>query len=155
MFTTLQNLEHTIQTAYGDSEWSYGGDLWVVLIPGLAWGNKNEGPMSRLGQGNGAAPTGWVVISMLVLEVMQKEGCYMAFKALLSDDEIKFVGFAFVNDMDLLQTGTLMADIFEDVAQYMQDGLDLWEVLLKQQRGPLVPDKSYWYLLDFKWKRGE
>jgi hypothetical protein len=58
MFMTLQKLEHTIWTAYGDSEQSYGEDLWAVPIPGLAWGNKNEGPMSRLGQGNGAALTG-------------------------------------------------------------------------------------------------
>ena len=129
MFSTLQNLEHTIRTAYGDSDRSYGGDLWVVPIPGLAWGNKNEGPMSGLGQGNGAAPAGWAVISTPVLEVMRKEGCYTVFKALVSDDEIKFVGFAFVDDTDLLRVGTSVEDTFEDVAQYMQEGLDLWEGL--------------------------
>jgi hypothetical protein len=46
---------------------------------------------------------------MLVLEVMWKEVCYMAFKAILSDDEMKFVGFAFVDDTDLLQIGMSMA----------------------------------------------
>jgi len=40
MFTTLQNLNHTIQTAFGDSESTYGSDCWVVPLPGLARGNK-------------------------------------------------------------------------------------------------------------------
>jgi hypothetical protein len=30
MFLTLQNLEHTSRTAYGDSEETYGGNLWVI-----------------------------------------------------------------------------------------------------------------------------
>ena len=27
--------------------------------------------------------------------------------------------------------------------------------MIKATGGALVPDKSYWYLLDFEWKRGE
>jgi hypothetical protein len=107
--------------------------------------------MSGIGQGNGVAPTGWAVISTPVLEAMWKEGCMTVFKALISEDEIKFVGFAFVDDTDLLQTGNTMVDTFEDVAKYMQEGLDLWEGLIKAMGGALVPEKSYWYLLDFKW----
>jgi hypothetical protein len=51
MFSTLQNLEHTIRTAYGDSEETYGGDLWVIL------------PMQGVYQGNGAGPLIWAVVS--------------------------------------------------------------------------------------------
>jgi hypothetical protein len=43
VFSTLQNLEHTIRTAYGDSEDTYGGDMWVI-------------PMQGVYQGNGAGP---------------------------------------------------------------------------------------------------
>jgi hypothetical protein len=143
IFSTLQNLEHTIHTVYGDSKWSYGGDLWVVLIPGLAWGNKDEGPMSGLGQGNGAALGGWAIISTLILEVMRMEGCYTAFKALVSDDKIKFVGFVFVDDTDLLWVGMPAEDNFEEVSWNMQESLDLWEGLIKATGGALVPEKSY------------
>jgi hypothetical protein len=40
------------------------------------------------------------------------------------------------------------------MAQDMQEGLHLWEGLLKATGGAFVPDKSYWYLIDFKWKEG-
>jgi hypothetical protein len=30
MFSTLQKLEHTVRTIYGDSEEGYGGTLWAV-----------------------------------------------------------------------------------------------------------------------------
>jgi hypothetical protein len=32
MFTTLQDLEHNIRTAYGDSSITYGGNLWAVPL---------------------------------------------------------------------------------------------------------------------------
>eukprot|EP00957_Ditylum_brightwellii_P204348 15338837-Ditylum_brightwellii.AAC.1 len=46
-FTTLQDMVHTVRTAYGDSIESYGGDLWALPC---------SPPPQGLGQGNGAAP---------------------------------------------------------------------------------------------------
>jgi hypothetical protein len=70
MLSTLQAAEHSIRTAYGDSTQSYGGSKWAMPLQGLAWGNKEEGPMSGMGQGNGAVPTSWAVISTPMLEIM-------------------------------------------------------------------------------------
>jgi hypothetical protein len=67
MFSTLQNLEHTIRTAYGDSEETYGGDLWVI-------------PMQRVYQGNGAGPLIWALVSSPLLDIMQEEGFGTFFK---------------------------------------------------------------------------
>ena len=72
-------------------------------MEGLAWGDKDAGPMSGMGQGNGAAPAGWAVISTPMLEIMKKHGHCMAFKALISGEELKIVGFAFVDGKDLLR----------------------------------------------------
>ena len=36
----------------------------------------------------------------------------------------------------------------------MQKGLDMWEGLLKATGGAFVPEKSYWYLIDFTWHNG-
>lgn len=33
----------------------------------------------------------------------------------------------------------------------MQKALDMWEGGLRATGGTLVPSKSYWYLIDFKW----
>ena len=154
MLSTLQNMEHTIRTAYGDSTQSYGGSTWATPLAGLAWGNKEEGPMSGMGQGNGAAPASWAVISTPMLDIMRKRGHCTIFKALISGDELKIVGFAFVDDKDLLRASRPGEQTYHEVAQDMQNGLDLWEGLLKATGGALVPEKSYWYLIDFKWHNG-
>jgi hypothetical protein len=62
LFTTIQKLEHTVRTVYGNSEQSYGGDTWVVPMQGSS------------GQGNGADPMLWAVVSTPVLKVMRAEG---------------------------------------------------------------------------------
>jgi hypothetical protein len=50
MFTTIQNMKHHIRTIYGDSELSFGCKIWVV-------------PTQSIGQGNGAGPTMWALVS--------------------------------------------------------------------------------------------
>jgi hypothetical protein len=110
--------------------------------------------MSAMGQGNGAAPASWAVISTPILEIMCKRGQCTVFKAFISGKELKIVGFAFVDDKDLLLASIVGMQTYNEVAQDMQQGLDLWEGLLKATGGALVPDKSYWYLIDFKWKDG-
>jgi hypothetical protein len=47
MFTTLQNLEHKVRTAYGDSTQTYGGPNWIIPPPGRSMGNKDDGPPPR------------------------------------------------------------------------------------------------------------
>jgi hypothetical protein len=110
--------------------------------------------MSGMGQGNGAAPTSWAVISTPMLEIMRKRGHCTHFKALISKDEIKIVGFAFVDDKDLLRASAPGEKTYQEVGQDMQRGLDLWEGLLKATGGALVPEKSFWYLIDFEWNNG-
>lgn len=51
---------------------SYGGPTWDAPMAGMAWGDKEEGLMSGMGQGNGAALASWAVISTPVLEIMKK-----------------------------------------------------------------------------------
>jgi hypothetical protein len=154
MLSTLQNMKHTIRTAYGDLTRSYGGPMWVAPMAGMAWEDKEEGPMSGMGQGNGAVPASWAVISTPMLEIMKKHGQCTTFKAFNSGEELKIVGLAFVDDKDLLRASRPGEQNCQEVAQDMQNGLDLWESLLKVTGGALVPEKSYWYLIDFKWHNG-
>jgi hypothetical protein len=57
MFTTIQNLKHYVCTIYGDSLLSFGGTIWTVPIQGV-------------GQGNGAGPQIWAVVSTPVLDML-------------------------------------------------------------------------------------
>jgi hypothetical protein len=105
--------------------------MWSTpLEEGLAWGDKEEGPLSGMGQGNGAAPASWAVISTPMLEIMKKRGNCTVFKAFLSGEELKIVGFAFVDDKDLLRASMPGEKTYVEVAEDMQNGLDLWEGLI-------------------------
>jgi hypothetical protein len=96
MFSTLQHLSHTIRCAYGTSTESYGDDIWAVPIQGVY-------------QGNGAGPVIWVVVSSPVLQILRQEGYGAFFKAAISGEDIRLVGYAFVDDTNLIQTGTALA----------------------------------------------
>jgi len=60
-------------------------------------------------------------------------------------------GFAFVNDMDLIVTNK--SNKYLVVTDEMQKSLQLWHGLLQATAGDLVPDKSFWYLIDFQWEK--
>ena len=86
-FTTLQDMKHAVRTAAGDSDFRYGGELWVI-----------RPPPQGLGQGNGAAPAIWAVVSTPVLNMLRKQGYGATFKCCISGEELRLVGYAFVDD---------------------------------------------------------
>jgi len=59
-------------------------------------------------------------------------------------------GFAFVDDTDLIVTDALNDE--EAVASKMQGSVSLWHGLLKATGGDLVPEKCFWYLIDFQFE---
>jgi hypothetical protein len=126
IFTTLQNLEHTVRTVYGNSDHSYGGNIWAV-------------PMQGIGQGNGTGPMLWAVVSTPVLKVMRTEGFGTYFVACLTGESIRFVGYSFVDDTDLIQTTRDLQDSEPEVVAEMQRSLNTWEGVIRATGGTLVP----------------
>jgi len=141
MFSTLQNLQHHFRTLYGDSTIWEGNEIWAV-------------PVAGIGQGNGAGPQLCVVISTLILDLLCQEGYGAAFKAAVSGEQIQFVGYSFVDEMDLIQTGPTITSTMGDTLPLMQATLNLWNSGLSATGGALVPEKSFWYSIDFKWSSG-
>ena len=146
MFTTIQKLKHYIRTIFGDSELSFGGDLWAVKV--------SDGPIQGLGQGNGAAPQMWAVVSTPVLEMLRSEGHCCFFKAAISGDEVSFVGYAFVDDTDQIVTSPEDDASFQEIAHRMQASVTAWQGGIRATGGAIVPEKSHWYLIDFVWMHG-
>jgi len=60
LFTTLQEAIHKVRTGFGDSKAHYGGSVWLVPIHGI-------------GQGNGAGPAIWAVVSTPLLNVLREK----------------------------------------------------------------------------------
>ena len=138
MFTPLQHLEHTIRCAFGTSSDSYGKERWAV-------------PMQGVYQGNGAGPVIWAVVSSPLLQILKEEGFGTFFKAGISKNEIRLVGYAFVDDTDLIQTSQYPTQPFQRVLEQAQQELDLWEGLVRATGGALSIDKSRWWAVDFAW----
>jgi len=139
MFTRIQNLQHHIQTLYGDSTLWAGMEIWAVLVAGI-------------GQVNGAGPQIWAVVSTPILDLLRQEGYGTAFKAAISSDRIQFISYSFVDDMDLIQTGLTICSSSAKTLLIMQVALDLWNDGLRVTGGALVPEKSFWYAINFRWK---
>ena len=67
----------------------------------------------------------------------------------------QIVGFAFVNDTDLVcfHQGNLC--LTDEIMQNIPDGIDHWEGGLKLTRGNIVPEKCWIYALDFGFDNSE
>jgi len=140
LFSTLQNATHQVRTGYGDSTSSYGGSCWLI-------------PLHGIGQGNGAGPAIWAVVSTPLLNILRKKGYGCDIINPISGKCYKFVGYAFVDNTDLvaIKAGTFVTKIIRDS---LKASLDTWEGTLKASCGAIVPEKTFWFLIDFNWKSG-
>lgn len=58
------------------------------------------------------------------------------------------MGFGYVDDCDLIEIASSPAKVFAHV----QTTVSLWEDVVADTSGVMDPSKSWWYLVDFKWK---
>ena len=109
--------------------------------------------MQGVYQGNGTGPIIWAVVSSPLLQILQEDGFGTFFQTSISGKEIQIVGYAFVDDTDLIQTAE-EGENFSHVLREMQLALDLWEGLIKNTGGALAVDKCRWWGIDFVWNDG-
>jgi hypothetical protein len=140
IFSTLQNAFHQVRTGYGNSDVSYGGPCWLI-------------PMHGIGQGNGAGPAIWAVVSTPLLNILHEQGYGVSLVTPIFGLTLNYSGFAFVDDTDLVQMA-LYNQSSSDVCNKLQAAVDLWEASLAAISGAIVPEKTFWYLVDFHWARG-
>jgi len=53
--------------------------------------------------------------------------------------------------MDLIQTGPTINSTAADTLLLMQAAFNLWNNGLSTTGGAFIPDKSFWYSINFKW----
>jgi len=141
LFSTLQNATHQVRTAYGDSDYTYGGSDWDI-------------PMHGIGQGNGAGPAIWAAVSTPILNMLRSQGLGCHFISPFSNQITQFVGYSFVDDTDLIISKPSLQCAQQALFE-LQRSVDTWEGGLKATCGALVPEKTYWYLIEFKWNAGK
>ena len=90
--------------------------------------NDDVLPFQGICQEIGAGPAVWIAISAPLIEMMQSAGHVLKFEAPLLQVADDFMGFAFVDDTNLV-TGDLTSTDFttEKVYDHMQQGINRWE----------------------------
>jgi hypothetical protein len=139
MFSVLRNAKHHIKSAYGRSEEIYGPNL--------------HPPPQGIGQGNGAGPSGWDAVSAPIINAMRAQNFGFHYISPISKQLIDFVGFAFVDDTDLIHTPRATLQTTDQFLNDFEEAILTWEGLLRATGGAIVPAKSCWYFLDQKWKK--
>ena len=141
MLEAIQEMEHHIRTAFGDSEEHYGND--------------REAPPQGVLQGNGAGPAGWFAISTLMIQILRDQGYGYKEWTLIRQRAVTITCFAFVDNTDLIHATTDPAKSTETLISEAQQALNLWEGLLQATGGALAPEKSYWYLIEVVHRNGQ
>ena len=80
---------------------------------------KERKPVQISGEGNGASPTIWALISTPLFNMMRTLGFGVSLQSPLSQETTKFVGCSFV-DTDLLQTAPMASGPLITCQQTMQ-----------------------------------
>ena len=143
MLKTIRKLKHAVRTVYGDSDQTFGGEDWRYLDP-----------LHGIGQGNGAGPAIWAVVSSVLFDYVREKGYGAKICSPLSQLALHIAGMGFVDDTDIVQLG-FASDDYWAVANKLQEALTLWENGAVTSGGLLVPKKSWYSLVDFVWKDGD
>jgi len=94
-------------------------------------------------------------VSSPIFDMVCKSGNGTTLQSLLSGKTVKFVGFGFVDDVNLIATDNITTRPPHLILQQLQQTLDLWETGLRTSGGALSAKKSRWTYLDFHWKKGK
>ena len=94
---------------------------------------------------------GFVGMSSTGIACMRKRGYGAFLRACISLIALFLVCFMWVDDQQYQQTAESVNDSGESVVDETQAGLDYWVGFLTATGGAISPDKSYWYLLDYRW----
>jgi len=140
LFSTLQDAVYKVHTGFGDSKAHYGGSVWLVPIHGI-------------GQGNGAGSAIWALVSTPLLNILREKGFGCEVVCPISSKYFFFVGYAFVDDTDVIQS--LLAEDPVCAVAKLQEAIDTWEFSLRSTCGAIVPEKTVWWLVCFKWSGAE
>jgi hypothetical protein len=139
MLETIQEMKFFLRTAYGDSKTFAGSSIKI----------KTQG----LGQGNGASPAGWCVISIVILRAHSAKGHGAQFIAPMSLVRCSLSANFYVDDTDLLHINMDAVESIYDVHIAIQSAIANWGKLLIATGGSLKLEKCFYHLMDFAWTR--
>jgi hypothetical protein len=140
MLGAIENMKVFLRTGFGDLATFSGGGISI----------KTQG----LCQGNGAAPTGWVVISICIIGAHKKKGQGVEFLCPITQLQHDLLAILYVNDTNLLHIDLTKHESVNKVHLAIQESVNSWGNLLIA-RGALQPAKCFFSIILFEWKNGD
>ena len=138
MLEAIQEMKFFLRTAYGDSK-DFAGSTVEIKTQGLC-------------QGNGAAPAGWAVISITILNAHKRKGHGGQFVCPISALRSHLAAILFVDDTDLVHINMELDESVYEAHAAMQGSVTNWGGLLIASGGSLKPPKCFYSLISFYWK---
>ena len=142
MLEAIEEMQFFPQTSYGDSK-DFSGSTIELKMQGLCQGN--------LCQGNGAAPAGWCVISITILQCQKSKGYGAKFLSPISLVKTDLAAILFIDDTNILHLIMGKIESIDDTFEGLQDSVNNWGKLLIATGGARKPPKFFYILLDFEW----
>jgi len=138
MLQTIQDMKFFLRTAFGDSS-DFAGALAEVKTQGLC-------------QGNGAAPAGWAVVSITILNAHKRKGHGAKFLCPISLVRSDLSAILYVDDTDVIHLDMTKDEDKLETLQCLQESVFNWGKLLIATGGSLKPSKCFFHLISFSWK---
>ena len=138
MITTLCNMQHYIRTAYGDSDWSYGGKHEKKILQGAV-------------QGNGAASPIFIAISCVIIAFLESKTIGVQIVSAITLTVFTMSAIMYVDDSDILLSAISHDDTAEMLRDRAQSSASAYQQGVQQTGGAIRPDKCRWYSITFKW----
>ncbi len=138
MLTTIQNMKFFLRTAFGDSK-DFAGSVMEIKTQGLC-------------QGNGAAPAGWAVVSIALLNAHKKRGHGAKFLCPISLVRSDLSAVIYVDDTDVVHVNMERGEDKYEALDSLQQSVTSWGNLLIATGGALKPEKCFYHLISFSWK---
>ena len=105
-------------------------------------------------QGNRAAPSGWDVISITIINVHKRKGHVGHFIFPISRREGHLDAILFVDDTDLIHIDMNQDQSVHEAHAAMQESILNWGKLLISTGGSLKPIKFFYHMILFVWSSG-
>jgi hypothetical protein len=113
-------------------------------------------PSMGLVQGNGAAPLGFLAVCTLMINVYRNlVGHGVTFIGAWARDPFTLSVVLYVDASDLFHIMAIGMPLDDEFLQLGQSGSNDWVDLVHVTGGSLKPQKCFWYMLSWIWKKGK
>ncbi len=135
---TIQDMKFFLQMGFGDSR-EFASATGDIKTPGMC-------------QGNGAAPSGWMVDSIAMIQAHKRKGHGVHLRCPIMKKSIHLASTLFVDDTDLKHLDCNKTESTADAHLALQESIINWGNLLLATGGALKPVKCFYHIISFVWK---